>query len=793
MLIVTIVLISLEIVPTPKMYELSILLMIERINLKLTVKLLISFVSLTVISIVILVSLSLSFINNALSTEGDEFLSSTSNYKRNLLESYLTEKEKNLKDLASGASMYNFYENIFAHVESVSDPIPVNNDDYAKHYNSSVNRFSNFISTYGFDDVYFIAGQTGQIIFSVKNKRDLGVVLSHGKYKTSALARIWKKVMMTGRFNIIDFEPFAQSGNTFTMFLGVPVFHDDKLVGTLVALVPDKNIDLIVNKPNSSRIELESFILGYSSSNHIVYKSNPRNTNSQVGDRNSDPSVESALKKGEVGVSLYTDESGHRFAMSHVPFLFNGLEWMIFTTYPEDEARGNISRLILYYIFAVFFILTLIISIGYYLANKITQPFIHIRNSIRDFSKGRIPSLMTEITSRSEIGEIQSAINDMVVSMNEYVSFANKIGNNQLDASFKETDDKDILGQSLISMQKNLVEADKNARERKNEEEKQKWMTEGVAYFGDILRQQQNSMADHGFIVISKLVDFLDVCQGGLFVVSDTEDKIDLLASFAYGRKKFSQKSFEIGEGLIGACVVEKETIYLTNIPDDFPEITSGLGGTQPRFVLMVPLKIDKLVLGVVELISLNEFKPHEISFVEKISENIASSINSSLVANKTKRLLDEAKVRSEQLVTQEEELRQNLEELHATQEESQRREQETTAVLDILYSNSIVVELSLDGKIVFANKNFCNMLNANIEKIQGLFYSAISPNANKKVIDSVVAGHKVNVSSKLNYNGIEFYVKEHFAITYNQYFEPKKIYVIIQDISDEHRAIKHK
>jgi PAS domain-containing protein len=283
------------------------------------------------------------------------------------------------------------------------------------------------------------------------------------------------------------------------------------------------------------------------------------------------------------------------------------------------------------------------------------------------------------------------------------------------------------------------------------------------------------------------------VCQGGIFIKSsDNENTLELLASFAYGRKKHLKKTFDPGEGLIGACFVEHETIYLTNIPDDYPEISSGLGGTQPKFVLMVPLKIDKLVLGVVELISLNEIKSHEIQFVEKISENIASSINTSQVANKTKRLLDEAKFRSEQLVTQEEEMGQNIEELHATQEESQRKEFETSAVLDILFNSTIIVELSLDGKIIFANKGFCNLLNTSLEKIQGLFYNALNQDASIQLLGEVIKGNKKDITSRIIFNGLEYYVKEHYAVTLNQYFEPAKVYVIIQDITEEVFAKKH-
>ena len=91
-----------------------------------------------------------------------------------------------------------------------------------------------------------------------------------------------------------------------------------------------------------------------------------------------------------------------------------------------------------------------------------------------------------------------------------------------------------------------------------------------------------------------------------------------MTACYAYDRKKFTDKRIEWGDGLIGTCAQEKGTIHLTNLPDNYVSITSGLGKATPKSLLIVPLIINEQVHGVIELASFNTFEKFEVDFVEK-------------------------------------------------------------------------------------------------------------------------------------------------------------------------------
>jgi hypothetical protein len=86
-------------------------------------------------------------------------------------------------------------------------------------------------------------------------------------------------------------------------------------------------------------------------------------------------------------------------------------------------------------------------------------------------------------------------------------------------------------------------------------------------------------------------------------------------------------------------------------------------------------MKYNERVEAVLELASFVKFEPHEVEFLEKAGEVIASSIYATKTNERTTKLLKETQEQAEVLKAQEEELRQNMEEMQATQEDMRRRE----------------------------------------------------------------------------------------------------------------------
>jgi hypothetical protein len=259
------------------------------------------------------------------------------------------------------------------------------------------------------------------------------------------------------------------------------------------------------------------------------------------------------------------------------------------------------------------------------------------------------------------------------------VEFAQKIDNGDFEVQYKLLSEDDILGNALIEMQQNMKKAATERLIQAKEEEKRNWGTAGLAKFAEILRTDNSNMETLSYNIISNMVKYLDINQGGMFILNDAENDADkvleLKACYAYNRNKYTKKQIRPGEGLVGACFLEGEQIYLTKVPEKYIKITSGLGDANPRSILISPLKINSEIYGVVELASFSEFEPYRIEFVKKLCESIAATLSTVRVNIRTEKLLVQTKVQAEEMANQEEILRQTMEEMQASQEEVLQRE----------------------------------------------------------------------------------------------------------------------
>lgn len=388
----------------------------------------------------------------------------------------------------------------------------------------------------------------------------------------------------------------------------------------------------------------------------------------------------------------------------------------------KNEADEKFSFFILVEALLFLVLLAFIVAVVFVISKNILKNIAQLKAHVDALSKGELPDKISQ--TKDELNEIILPLQSFISNLKSIKLFAQHVGNKDFDNEIKVFNDKGELGASLAEMRSSLKKV--------SEEDKIRyWTNEGLAKFGEILRKNTDNLSEISENIITNLVKYLNANQGGIFIYNDEaeEDKhLELKACYAFNRRKFVEKRIYPGQGLVGQCFLEEEYIYLTKVPENYVDITSGLGDANPRSVLIVPLKVNEEVFGIIEMASFHEFDPHQVDFILKISESIANTISAVKVNEKTQKLLQNSQQMTEQLRAQEEEMRQNMEELQATQEEVERKGRELSEFTTSINKSSLIIEFDPEGIVMSVNEKFCSITQYASHDIIGKPESVIVP-----------------------------------------------------------------
>lgn len=269
-------------------------------------------------------------------------------------------------------------------------------------------------------------------------------------------------------------------------------------------------------------------------------------------------------------------------------------------------------------------------------------------------------------TIKAGLSNIQLENQLAIVEANKV--FAEEIAKGNLNVEFENQEAlNDELGQALIRMQASLKEASEN-------EKKERFVTNGINKISEMFQTYSDNPDKFYVKCINFLTGYLDVVLGSIFVVNndDKNPLLELKGTYAYDRNKYVEGLVAPGAGLVGQCYLEKKSIYMTDVPQGYLNISSGLGDTEPGCIIIFPLISNDTVLGVIELAGFHPLTDEKQVFIERVGENLAASINTLRTAQSTKLLLETSQSQQQMMQEQEEEMRQNIEEMQATQEQTE-------------------------------------------------------------------------------------------------------------------------
>jgi CheY-like chemotaxis protein/HAMP domain-containing protein/putative methionine-R-sulfoxide reductase with GAF domain len=210
----------------------------------------------------------------------------------------------------------------------------------------------------------------------------------------------------------------------------------------------------------------------------------------------------------------------------------------------------------------------------------------------------------------------------------------------------------------VASLKDNINEMIVNLRDTTDKNTAQDWLKTNLAKFTRLL-QGQRDLITVSRTVLSELAPLVSM-QHGVFYLNDSangEPDLRLLASYAYTERKHLANRFKAGEGLVGQAALEKQSIVLTEVPNDYVRISSGLGESKPLNIVVMPILFEGEVKAVIELASFYRFSEIHLTFLNQLTESIGIVLNTITATMRTEELLKQSQSLAVELQTRQQEL----------------------------------------------------------------------------------------------------------------------------------------
>ncbi len=292
-----------------------------------------------------------------------------------------------------------------------------------------------------------------------------------------------------------------------------------------------------------------------------------------------------------------------------------------------------------------------------------------------------------------------TTIRGVIMALNNAIETAERIAGGDWDF------DVTVVSHDETGKLLNAMHQMRDALKRKRDEDKriERRKTQ-LAELNDRMRGDLSTeqMANN---VLTYLVQALEAQIGALYIFDDDIQKLRLVSSYAFTRRKSVTNEYGLGESLIGQAALEQKQILLTNVPEGYIAIGSGLGETSPRNIIVTPIVHEKALKAVIEIASLSPFADDDMTLLEAGVEAIAISLNMAQSRAKLATFVSELQSKTDELERQKtalhkvnDDLERQAMDLAASEARLQAQQEELRATNEELEAQAQALRASEEG-----------------------------------------------------------------------------------------------
>ena len=384
--------------------------------MKLSTKLLLGFLSVTIIPLLIVTIWSSISSSRALYNSDKRELTALMTVKASQISSFFKERIGDV-ELATYSEDVHESEGKLVHYHNEMN-IGANEDfdttgsgegltlSYQEIYDDVDEFLGKYGEIYGYYDVFLICAKHGHVMYSWAREADFGTNLGSGQYKDSHLAELWKEVVSTGDHYLTDTRAYAPSNGDPAQFIGAPLFDESGNVDAVLAFqISSEAINNIMQERTGMGETGETYLVGedYLMRSDSYLDPVSHSLKASLADPDSGDvrteAVEEAFK-GNNDTKIIIDYNGHPVLSAYKSIDVGDFKWAVLAQIDEAEINRPVNQLVYTMIGISFVFLLIAIGISLFIIKS-------VQNQL-----GADPSIIADIASNIADGNLLNTFSE---------------------------------------------------------------------------------------------------------------------------------------------------------------------------------------------------------------------------------------------------------------------------------------------------------------------------------------------------------------------------------------------
>ncbi len=320
--------------------------------------------------------------------------------------------------------------------------------------------FSHYAKKYGYPDLLLIQ-PSGEVFYSVAHEADYGTNLVQGKYASSGLGKLVRRVLKTKGFGMADFRPYAPSKGEPAAFLAQPLIGDGKVEVVVAVKLSPETINRVMAQREGKGERGEVYLVGpdnlmrsdsyLDAATHSVKASFADPDGGRV-----DTEVSREALAGKTGVKRTVNYEGTHVLSAYDSINVFGTRWAIIADIDESEAF-ELVHVLKWWVGVIGVIgIAAILLVGFLVGRSISNPINHISEVLIEGAE-QVATASSQVSFSSQAlaegaSEQAASIQETSSSLEEMSSMTKLNADNAGQAESLTEESGRVIDEANISM-----------------------------------------------------------------------------------------------------------------------------------------------------------------------------------------------------------------------------------------------------------------------------------------------------------------------------------------------------